>query len=372
LFVYYNARLRAGEQDKKDVGSRIQFAMDSLGNFGICSEATWPFEPELITQQPNREAYKEASDLRVKSRQFVPVELDAWKRCLAEGKPIVFGCVLFDTFDNCTDHGGVVRMPDPKDVQRASHGAHAMCCVGYSDVDQVFIVRNSWGTDWGDKGYCYMPYHYLMNPNFNLGDSWVFVPDGELDLPVNIWSDDDRHVVNGGHGVKFPINAFSITAYSALAVGFFESFYVSDYISEVYEEYTSLSESSESETWDQFEDFSYEDIESSEETEEETEEEDDSEDEEEDDSEDEEEDDSEDEEEDDSEDEEEDDSEDEEEDDSEDEEEDDSEDEAEDDAEDEAEDDAEDEAEDDAEDEAEEEEDDSEDEGDDDEGGDDE
>ncbi len=31
---------------------------------------------------------------------------------------------------------------------------------------QYFIVRNSWGPGWGDKGYCYMPYDYLGTPAF--------------------------------------------------------------------------------------------------------------------------------------------------------------------------------------------------------------
>lgn len=56
-------------------------------------------------------------------------------------------------------------MPTPKESSRESHGGHAMLCVGYSDPDRVFIVRNSWGPDWGDKGYCDIPYDYLVNPN---------------------------------------------------------------------------------------------------------------------------------------------------------------------------------------------------------------
>lgn len=37
-------------------------------------------------------------------------------------------------------------------------GAHAMCVVGYNDIEKYFIIRNSWGDDWCDNGYCNMPY----------------------------------------------------------------------------------------------------------------------------------------------------------------------------------------------------------------------
>ena len=39
-------------------------------------------------------------------------------------------------------------------------GGHAVAAVGYDDAAQCFIIRNSWGAGWGDRGYCYMPYQY--------------------------------------------------------------------------------------------------------------------------------------------------------------------------------------------------------------------
>ncbi len=265
LFVYYNARWRAGDQDK-DGGSYIQMAMEGLGDFGVCSEQTWPFEKKILKKKPNRSSYQEAADFRVNERLQVPLDLDAWKHCLAEGMPIVFGCVLFESFDQCNQRGGVVPMPSPQEVTRESHGGHSMCCVGYSDVDQVFIIRNSWGTDWGDAGYCYMPYNYLMNPKFNDSDCWVFVPGGDLPLPKDIWVNDDRPVVNRGRGVNFEINPFSIAAYSAISFSFFECLFTEEYYEEVVEEYAEYSEFVESEEWESIEEFSVEEIEEYDET----------------------------------------------------------------------------------------------------------
>ena len=50
-------------------------------------------------------------------------------------------------------------------------GAHAMCIVGYNDKTKLFAVANSWGNKWGNNGFCFMPYDYLINPNL-AGDFW--------------------------------------------------------------------------------------------------------------------------------------------------------------------------------------------------------
>jgi C1A family cysteine protease len=259
LYVYYNARWRDGDPTKDD-GTYIQTAMESLGDYGACSEATWPFQKKLLKQKPNRNAYKEGANFKVKTRQQIPVELEAWKHCLAEGKPIVFGCVLFDSFDECTNRGGVVPMPDPKEVHRKTHGGHSMLCVGYSDVDEVFIVRNSWGEDWGDKGYCYMPYNYLMNPKFNDADCWAFVPDEELPLLEDTWKHDDKPVVNDGKGVDFEINPYTIASYSAVALSYFEKVVPKEYTGLVHEAYTLLTDFIKNSNWDEVHDFDHKEI----------------------------------------------------------------------------------------------------------------
>lgn len=69
-----------------------------------------------------------------------------------------------------------------------------MLAVGYSDQDRVFIVRNSWGTDWGDEGYCYIPYDYLLSERFNNGDSWIIRRVDAVESNAG-WSDDDESVL---------------------------------------------------------------------------------------------------------------------------------------------------------------------------------
>ena len=90
------------------------------------------------------------------------------RRCLAEGHPIVFGLKLTQRFFQ--PRQGYCATPDPNDPQSASHGLHAMLLVGYNDRQSIFIVRNSWGTSWGDQGYGYLVYWV------KLGEHAYFLP----------------------------------------------------------------------------------------------------------------------------------------------------------------------------------------------------
>lgn len=126
----------------------------------------------------------------------MPTELDAWKSALAEGYPIIFGISLYDSFYQHR-RPGLVPMPTQRESQLAQHGGHAMLCVGYSDADEVFIVRNSWGAEWGDQGYCYMPYAYLMDPAQNGGDSWIIRQVEVLDEEAG-WGDEESVLTEPG------------------------------------------------------------------------------------------------------------------------------------------------------------------------------
>ena len=258
LFIYFNARWRNGDQSK-DEGSVIQLAMEGLKEFGACSEDHWPFSKPLLLKKPNGDAYKAADKVKIKEMNRVPLELTAWKQALASGYPIVFGCLLFDSFDDCNKRGGVVPMPNPEDLSRSSHSGHSMCVVGYSDKEQVFIVRNSWGAEWGDKGYCYVPYNYLMNPKFNGGDSWVFIPETPILNPEDTWFEDDKPVTDGGRGVDFIINTYTIESYAAVELTWWEEKTV-EYSDAPPGQYIEYVQYSESDNWDSMEAFDYNEV----------------------------------------------------------------------------------------------------------------
>jgi C1A family cysteine protease len=59
----------------------------------------------------------------------------------------------------------------PRPGERAI-GGHAVMAVGYDDAKQWFIIRNSWGDQWGMKGYFTLPYAYLTDENL-ASDFWT-------------------------------------------------------------------------------------------------------------------------------------------------------------------------------------------------------
>ena len=92
------------------------------------------------------------------------------KMSLSKANPFVVGIVVYESFESDTvAKSGYVPMPNV--TSEAMLGGHAVLCVGYNDIKKVWIMRNSWGTSWGDRGYFYLPYAYLLD-NTLTSDLW--------------------------------------------------------------------------------------------------------------------------------------------------------------------------------------------------------
>ncbi len=177
LFLYWNERDFEQAADK-DAGAALSDGIKSLKEDGICSEDVWPYDVDNVFDQPHDEAYDAASDHTIDEAHRVKIELHDLRHCLAEGYPFVFGLQIYSPFEDVGDDGRVA-LPDPNEHDAC--GGHAMLCVGYSDADEVFVVRNSWGPEWGDEGYCYVPYEYLSNAQM-AHDAWTLRRAHDLDF----------------------------------------------------------------------------------------------------------------------------------------------------------------------------------------------
>lgn len=191
LFIYYNARYMEGTQEE-DCGSIMVNAIEGMKEYGACSESYWSNDEEMILEEPDEDSYNHGANFKIVEAEYIETDLDLWKHTLAEGFPIAFALNTFESFDSASRNKGRVPMPKASDNVRETHGWHAMLCVGYSEPDQMFIVRNSWGEEWGDNGYCYIPYKYVINQEFNGHDSWIIKSVESVDFDEETWDEDEE------------------------------------------------------------------------------------------------------------------------------------------------------------------------------------
>ena len=161
-FVYYNVRHLEGKE-LEDTGSSFQDVIASIGEQGICTESLHPYTRSL-SDIPSDEAYLDGEKRRITKAMNVNVALDDIRSAIQEGYPVAISLKIFDSFNATT---GFVKRPTDEEIDSADFGYHAMVVVGYSDDAKFFLVRNSWGEHFGDKGYCYIPYSYISDPELN-------------------------------------------------------------------------------------------------------------------------------------------------------------------------------------------------------------
>lgn len=156
-FLYYNAREAVGKQNE-NCGTSIYRIIKEAMTAGICDESHHQYDENNFSAAPSDLAFAEAQKCLVVKAMNVKVETEAIKSAIADGHPVVISARIFDSFGS--DRAGFVRMPSPDEISPREEFSHAMVICGYSDDYKVFVIRNSWGEDFGDGGYCYMPYRY--------------------------------------------------------------------------------------------------------------------------------------------------------------------------------------------------------------------
>lgn len=168
LFLYYNERVMINTVNS-DSGANIRDGIKSLNVDGICPETELPYDITKFTQKPSPKCYTDAHKNTIQSYMRLDnSNLVQLQSCLADGYPFVFGFTVYDSFRSIGKNG-MMPMPKPSEARL---GGHCVMAVGYDDAKQVFIIRNSWGTGWADKGYFYMPYAYITNAH-QCDDFWT-------------------------------------------------------------------------------------------------------------------------------------------------------------------------------------------------------
>jgi C1A family cysteine protease len=169
LFIYYNERAMEGTVNQ-DAGAQIRDGIKSVATLGAPPETDWAYDITKFADKPPTAAYQDAKHDLVASYARVAQNLTQMQGCLAAGYPFVFGFTVYESFESAAvAQTGIVPMPT---TGESVLGGHCVVAVGYDNHKRMFIIRNSWGTQWGLKGYCMMPYEYLLSPNLS-SDFWT-------------------------------------------------------------------------------------------------------------------------------------------------------------------------------------------------------
>lgn len=180
LFVYKATRNLM--QVTGDTGAWLRNTMGALRLCGVPDEKYWPYtdaNPAFDKEPPsfvysvadNYEALKYFCHDPLGANLAGSAVLASVKSYLAAGIPSMFGFWGFPSFNACDVKGGI---PYPCPGEKAQWG-HAIVAVGYDDAKKIkntqcnktttgaLLIRNSWGTGWGDQGYGWLPYDYVAN-----------------------------------------------------------------------------------------------------------------------------------------------------------------------------------------------------------------
>jgi C1A family cysteine protease len=157
-----------------DTGAYIRGTMKALRIFGVCPEEYWPYSISGYNEEPPpfcyafAQAYQAVKYYRIWDSDPAKL-LTQLKSSLAHGLPFAFGFSVFSSiWAPAVEQTG--NIPFPKQGDKLD-GGHAVMAVGYDDSSARFLIRNSWGTGWGQAGYGTLPYKYVENGVAD--DFWV-------------------------------------------------------------------------------------------------------------------------------------------------------------------------------------------------------
>jgi C1A family cysteine protease len=164
---------------KGDTGAYLRKTMGAMVLFGAPPEEHWPYtdDEKKFDQEPPAFCYAFAQNyqtikyFRHDPQGTKPEEiLKRVKTYLAKGHPAMFGFTVYNSIEQAESTGGI-PFPSPKE---RIEGGHAVVMVGYDDKIKIknkygktetagaLLIRNSWGKEWGNKGYGWLPYEYVL------------------------------------------------------------------------------------------------------------------------------------------------------------------------------------------------------------------
>jgi C1A family cysteine protease len=170
LFHYYVTRAVEGTVNQ-DAGAHIRDSIKAGVKWGLCHEELWPYVIGNFKKKLPDPAKNDAAKHKILQYHRIDQSPAQLKSALADGRTVNFGFTVYTSFESdAVAKTGIMPMPNTR--KERAVGGHAVLAVGYDDEKRWYVVRNSWGESWGDKGYFYMPYDFIHDHHY-ADDFWV-------------------------------------------------------------------------------------------------------------------------------------------------------------------------------------------------------
>ncbi|MHB8063179.1 MAG: C1 family peptidase [Ruminiclostridium sp.] len=181
MFLYYIERELKGKVNK-DEGASLRDSCKSIYKVGVCEEIYMPYNPEKFMLPPSKRARMNAQKYKITAYKSLSSLNEIKQNIAFRQQPVLLAMNIYESFESeVVAKTGIMPMPLKNEKKL---GAHAVLVVGYKDGVKhhsmlgkhkfhpgYLIVRNSWGDSWGDKGYFYMPFDYVI-PEYTF-DYWI-------------------------------------------------------------------------------------------------------------------------------------------------------------------------------------------------------
>jgi len=192
LFLYKTTRFLMGQEGVGDSGAYIRTTLGAIRMFGIPPEQYWPYtdkDPEFDLEPPTlvtamAKEWQSVKQFRLDYSDNTDENIKRMKEYLAKGYAMQIGFTVYSSYKQADKTAGAIPYPSQNE---AVEGGHSVLIVGYDDNKEIdnklgritkgaFLIQNSWGVEWGDKGFGWLPYDYFKpGPNGDVlaDDVWT-------------------------------------------------------------------------------------------------------------------------------------------------------------------------------------------------------
>jgi hypothetical protein len=173
--LYHLARRYDEFAGEDDAGSSLRGALKGWFNHGVIPEERWrSLDMDPVPDLEDEELLGLARQWPLGAFYRInPFRLDDMQSAIAELDAICASAVIHDGWiePQIMRRNGETLHVISRRVDANQLGGHAFALVGYNEVG--FLVQNSWGTDWGRRGFATLPYEDWLDSAY---DAWVTRP----------------------------------------------------------------------------------------------------------------------------------------------------------------------------------------------------